>query len=173
MMKKTVLIISLLTIAFCSGAQGMKEHKAGHIFSVSLPEYMSRTIGLNDAAAIQYKSAVKDVAGFIIFDTKEELALAEMNFTSAREFYDSFIDEFLADEENRKASEPLVQTKNGINIVEADFTYYDKEAEIEIYYLVGVVETKKSFYKVLCWSAASEKDTFKGDFQKILYSLKD
>jgi hypothetical protein len=57
--------------------------------------------------------------------------------------------------------------------VEAEVTYFDKEAEIEIYYLVGVVETKKSFYKVLSWSGADKKNTFKSDFQKILYSLRD
>lgn len=172
-MKKSVLILFFLASAFCSVAQTTKEFKAGHSFTISLPEYMSRTVGLNNAAAIQYKSAVKDVAGFIIYDLKEELALAEMNFTSAREFYDSFIEDFLADQEDRKLSEPISQTKNGINIVEAEVTYFDKEAEIEIYYLVGVVETKKSFYKVLSWSGADKKNTFKSDFQKILYSLRD
>lgn len=172
-MKKSVLILFFFAIALSSVAQTTKEFKAGHAFTISLPDYMSRAVGLNNAAAIQYKSVVKDVAGFIIYDLKEELVLAEMNFTSAREFFDSFIEDFLADQENRKLSEPVSQTKNGINIVEADVTYYDKDAEMDIYYLVGVVETKKSFYKVLSWSGADKKDTFKSDFQKILYSLKD
>lgn len=172
-MKKIVFTLLFLIGTFYSIAQVMKEYKGGHTFTVSLPDYMTKTVGLNDAAALQYKSEAKDVAGFIIFDTKEELTLAELSFSSAREFYDSFSGDFLADEENRKASEPVMQNKNGINIVEADFSYYDKDAEAEIYYLVGVVETKKSFYKVLSWSAASLKDTFKSDFQKILYSLKD
>jgi hypothetical protein len=39
--------------------------------------------------------------------------------------------------------------------------------------LVGVVETKTAYYKVLSWAVAENKDKFKADFQKILYSLKD
>jgi hypothetical protein len=173
-MKSLSLSTTFILIAFCSVAQTtLKEHKAGHVFTIGLPTYMSKTIGLNDVAAIQYKSEVKDVAGFVIFDTKEELALAELSFVSIREFYDSFMEDFLVDQERRKVSEPVSKTIGGINFIEADMTYYDEEAQLEIYYLVGVVETKKSYYKVLSWSAAEKKDTFKSDFQKIVYSLKD
>lgn len=172
-MKKPLLLLYFLTSTLCSVGQTTKEYTAGHTFIISLPDYMSKTVGLNNAAAIQYKSAVKDVAGFIIFDTKEELALAEMNFTSSKEFYESFIEDFLVEQENRKVSEAISKSKDGINFIEADLTYYDKDAEIEIYYLIGIVETKKSFYKILSWSAAEKKNTFKSDFQKILYSLRD
>lgn len=173
-MKKLNLLVALLAITGCSFAQtAMKEHQAGHAFTVSLPDYMSKTAGLNSSSAIQYKSEVKDVYGFIIFDTKEELTLADFNFASVKEFYDNFMEDFLIDQENRKVSEAVAQSKGGINFMECDFTYYDKDAEMEIYYLIGIVETKKSFYKVLSWSAAEKKDKFKADFQKILYSVKD
>jgi hypothetical protein len=151
----------------------LKQYKAGHVFNINLPDYMSKTIGLNDAAAIQYKSVVKDVYGFVIFDTKEDLQLAEMNFASVKEFYENFITDFVADQENRKVSEPVYKTIGGVNFVECDLSYFDSAATIEIYYLVGIVETKTSFYKVLSWSAADKKDKFKTDFQQILYSLKD
>jgi hypothetical protein len=39
---------------------------------------MNKTLGLNSAADIQYKSVVKDVYGFVIYDTKEDLALVDM-----------------------------------------------------------------------------------------------
>ena len=44
---------------------------------------------------------------------------------------------------------------------------------MEIYYLVGIVETKTTFYKVLTWTNAKNKEKFKADFQRILYSIKD
>jgi hypothetical protein len=161
----------ITTLSFSQST--LKDYKGGHIFSISLPEYMSKTVGLNTASAIQYKSVVKDVYGFVIFDTKEDLQLAEMNFASLKEFYENFIADFLSDQENRKVSEPVYKTKSGINFAECDVTYFDKDATIDIYYLVGIVETKTSFYKVLSWSAADKKDKFKADFQQILYSLRD
>lgn len=169
----TLLYTLLLLSTTAFGQSELKTHKAGHTFEIGLPDYMSRTFGLNDAASIQYKSTVKDSYGFIIFDTKEELELAEMKFSSVQEFYDDFIKDFLKDEKKRVVSQPLAQTKGDIHFVESDVTYYDKEAKTDIYYLVGIVETQKSFYKVLSWTTAENKNKVKADFQKILYSIKD
>ena len=175
-MRKTIVffttILVLLTMTTFAQTE-FKPYKAGHTFDVSLPDYMSKTAGINSASAIQYKSVVKDVYGFIIFDTKEDLGLVEMNYASINEFYEEFMKEFLVDEEKRKVSKPQSQKKGDINFVECDVTYYDKDAKSEIYYLVGIVETKTSYYKVLSWSLAENKSKFKADFQKILYSLKD
>jgi hypothetical protein len=168
-----ITALFLTSINIFAQTPTLKEYKVGHIFYVSLPDYMNKTIGLNSASIIQYKSTVKDIYGFIIEDTKEELSLAEMNYTSINEFYEDFIKGFVKDEEKRQVSTPQYQKKGTINFVECDVTYYDKDAKIEIYYLVGIVETKSSFYKVLSWTAADKKDKFKADFQKILYSLKD
>ena len=175
-MKKTIIIYiaTLLLITATAFAQTkLKEYKAGHTFTISLPDYMSKTSGLNSASAIQYKSVIKDVYGFVIFDTKEELSLLEMNYSSINEFYEDFIKDFLKDEEKRTLSKTKATKKGETNFIECDITYYDKEAKMDIYYLVGIVETKSSFYKVLSWSASENKDKFKADFQKILYSLKD
>jgi len=97
--------------------------KVGHVFYVDIPDYMSRTVGLNSAATIQFKNSVKDIDGFIIEDNKEELALAEMNFTSVREFYDSFISDFLAEEKKREVSEPLEKTIGEVDFIECDAQY--------------------------------------------------
>lgn len=151
----------------------LKELKAGHVFHVSIPDYMNRTMGLNSSAAIQFKSEVKDVYGFIIEDNKEELALVEMNFSSVTEFYNDFIKDFLVGEKKRTVSQPLTKSVGTTNFLECDFSYYDKDAKTEIYYLIGIVETPSAYYKVLCWSTLENKAAFKADFQKIVYSLKD
>ena len=174
-MKKVIvnLVVVLILLTAQSFAQNVKEYKAGNVFYVSLPEYMSKTTGLNSVATIQYKSVVKDVYGFVIEDTKEDLKLVEMSFTSVTEFYDEFMKTFIKDEDKRVVSGFTLLKKGETNFVEADLTYYDKDAKAEIYYLIGIVETKTAYYKVLSWALAENKDKFKADFQKILYSLKD
>ncbi len=153
--------------------QPVKEYKVGHIFTISLPAYMIKTASLNGDASIQYKNEVKEVYGFIIEDLKETLELAELNYSSITEFYDKFMEDFSKDDEKKTISKPIMQTKGGINFIEVDYTFYSKEAESEIYYLVGVVETKTAYYQVLSWCSAADKSKYKADFQKILYSLKD
>lgn len=168
----TITLVLVTTTTF--GQNGLIEYKAGHSFNVSLPDYMSKTGGINSDAAIQYKNTVKDVYGIVIFDTKEELDLVEIKFSSTNEFYEDFMKDFvIEEEEKRKVSKPQFLKKGDINFIECDVTYYDKDAQTEIYYLVGIVETKTAYYKVLSWTSAKNKDKFKSDFQKILYSLKD
>ena len=168
-----ILIACLFVLNKMDAQTNMKEFQVGHPFYVSLPDYMIKTSGLNSASAIQFKSEVKDVYGFIIEDNKEEMALVDIVFTSISEFYEDFIKDFLLDEKKRQITKPVYSKNGEINFAEADASYFDKEADTEIYYLVGIVETKTSFYKVLSWSTAANKDKFKADFQKIIYSLRD
>ena len=172
-MKK--IILSLFCIwTLAAGAQvSMKPYKVGHPFHISLPDYMTRTVGMNEDAAIQYKNVVKDVYGFVIVDDKESLKLAEISFTSITEFYEDFIKDFMEGEEKVKQSKPQVTDNQAARYLEADLSYFDKEAKSEIYYLIGVVETDKAYYKVLTYCTLENKAKFKEDFRKILYSLTD
>ncbi|MCC9072337.1 hypothetical protein LNQ49_12170 [Flavobacterium sp. F-65] len=176
-MKTTVtslfLMASLLMSTAIFAQSTMKEYKAGHIFNISLPDYMGKTADLNSSAAIQYKNEVKDIYGIVIFDTKEELKLLDMNYTSVADFYEDFIKDFLKDEEKRNVSKSKATKKGDINFIEADASYFDKEINNSIYYFVGIVETKSAYYKVLSWSSLEDKDKYKADFQKILYSIKE
>lgn len=167
----TAGLVLMTSVTF--GQTALKTHKIGHVFSITLPDYMSRTVGLNSSANFQYKSEVKDVYGFVIGDDKEELKLAELNFASVAEFHEDFMKSFLTDAEKKNIGTPVVKKIGEASFLECDVTYFDKEAGGEIYYLVGVVETKFAFYKILSWSAAENKDKFKADFQKILYSFKN
>lgn len=173
-MKKffVLTVISFLILTFAVNGQGStKTYKAGHVFSITLPDYMIRTVGLNGSANFQYKSEVKDVYGFVIGDDKEELKLAELNYASVTEFNEDFLKSFLTEVEKKNIGIPVLKKIGENNFLECDVTYFDKDAGIEIYYLVGIVETKSAFYKILSWSAAENKGKFKADFQKILYSF--
>jgi len=166
------LIFVMITIV-SFGQATMKQHTVGHPISISIPDYMNRTVGLNSSAIFQFKSEVKDVYGYVIEDNKEELKLAEMNYGSVNEFYDDFIKDFSEGEEKVNKSKPIIQKKDDITFIESDFSYYSKDAKAMIYYLVGIVETKTAYYKVLSYCSLENKAKFKADFQKILYSLKD
>ena len=54
-----------------ANAQGkMIEYKTGHVVKLSVPEYMSRTSGLNDDACLEFQNAVKEVYTIVIQDDK-------------------------------------------------------------------------------------------------------
>lgn len=173
MKKLFIILLAFSGIASMSFGQSAKNLKAGNVFSIDVPEYMSRTVGLNSAATLQFKNEVKDVYGFIIEDSKEELALAEKNFKNAGEFYEYFIKDFLVGEEKREIGKETTKSKNSLHYVESEASYYDSEYDIEIYYYLGIIETKNNFYKLICYTSRANKDQYKDDFRKILYSLRD
>ena len=175
-MKRTIAILTttLVLITSTTFAQTvLKEYKVGHIFHVSLPDYMSKTTGINDAAVIQFQNSIKEIYCFAFEDNKDDLELAQMKFSSINDYYDNFIKNFLIKQKNRKISEPVSQTIGDNKFIEIDATYFDKDAKMDIYYFVGIVETKDAFYKVYCYGNLEAKDKYKADFQKILYSIKD
>lgn len=169
------LLILALALTFYSGihAQAVQEIKVGHIFYVTIPDYMTRTTGINSAAAVQFKNTVKDIAGFVIEDNKAELKLADLHYASLDEFYESFIKDFLADQEKRKISKVESRTIGDRKFVWCDASYYDKDAKMDIYYFVGIVETKDAYYKVLCYGGMDSKAKYRNDFEAILFSVKD
>lgn len=175
-MKKTITIVTALLMIMTTSSQAqtaLKEYKAGHVFYVSLPDYMSKTTGINSSSTIQFKSTVKDVYGFIIEDSKEELKALEINYPSVNDFYEDFIKDFVKDEKKRKVIPSETKKIGETNFKECDVSYYDKDSKIELYYFVGLVETPTTFYKIICYCSLENKEKFKSDFQKILYSIKD
>jgi hypothetical protein len=172
-MKKMILLLLVLFAGVTSKAQTFKTYKAGHVFNISLPDYMARVTGLNDAAIFQFQNTVKNIAGCVIEDNKSELALIDMKYASTQEFYEQFTKGFLVDLPQRTVSAPVVQKKGAVSFVEADASYYDEESKQTIYYFVGIAETKDAYYKVLCYGSIEAKEKYKADFQKILYSIND
>jgi hypothetical protein len=173
-MKKITSILFMLFFVTNSFSQSAtKEFNIEHSFKINLPTYMNRTVGLNEVASLQYKNVVKDIYGLVIADYKDELELAEMNYSSINEYLEESLKTFLDDEPSKKTSNPIYKKIGEQNFGEFDASYYDEEEKVEIYYLFGIVETKTSFYKVLSWCSSLEKEKYKEDFRKILYSLKD
>ena len=170
---KFILTLIFISTALNNYGQSTKELKVGHIFYISIPEYMNQTAGLNASASVQFKNTIKDVAGAVIEDSKEELKLVDQNYSSINEYYDVFVKDFLKDEEKRSISSPNTFKKGENNCLEIDASYYDKDAKADMYYYICIVETKNYYYKVTCWTTLENKDKFKTDFQKIAYSLRD
>jgi hypothetical protein len=63
----TVLLFSVIA----TGQTTFNQYKAGNVFDIAVPDYMTRTIGLNDVATVQYKNSVNDIYT-IVEDSKED-----------------------------------------------------------------------------------------------------
>ncbi len=164
---------ALLSVNQLSAQTKFNKLTVGHVIDFSIPEYMARTTGLADAAILQFKSVPKDVYAYIIEDSKAELAIVEMTFPTTHDFFDFIIKDFLKDEEKRSIGKETEVTKDGVKYVQCDATYYDKQAEGEIYYCVTIAEIDGYFYQIYSYTAASNTDAIKADMRKMAMTLKE
>lgn len=160
----------LLTfLSFESSAQFTKK-TFGHIFSMDIPEYMSKTVDLNTSATVQYQNAKKETYLVLIEDSKEELEIAGMKM-SKKDFFDDFIKDYSTDMIDFKIEPSVEFTKNGLNFIQSEFTF--KSGEVEIYMIATVIESNAYFYKILTWTLKNYKNNYKKDFETIINSFSE
>lgn len=172
-MKRYIILILLAVFGKATNAQTLMDKYNLGDFTVSLPYYMSKTGGLNNDAAIQFRNMVRDVSGYIIKEDKTVKEIDNPANPGINQFYDQFLKEFLIDKKERKIAVPKVSTNGDAKFISTDLSYLDDETMIYYYYFIGIAETKNSFYKVICSSTLDTKNLFKSDFQKIFNSIKD
>ena len=146
------------------------EKKVGHVFSVSVPDYLQETSGLNDAASFQYQNEVKQAYTMVIDDAKSGLLSVGIAFTSPEDYYRSIESFYLA--EGDDITLPLQNTTiNGQKAVQISFVrHFD---QVDLSYLVTVVETPNYFYQIVSWTTVENGNTLMHDFKKIAQSLKE
>jgi len=173
-----VLYVILLGIAAHAsyGQTSFTEQKAGHIYFVAVPDYMTKSVTLNDVASMQYINSVKNAFMVVIDDSKDDLGMKGIKFATLKDFHDENI-KHLRGEENKSAeSKPVEFELKGNKFYQTELQVDFKEAddeEVKITYLITYVETKKYYYQILCWSLSSEFKKLLPDFKKIAASIKD
>ncbi|MBK0384023.1 hypothetical protein I5M32_13725 [Pedobacter sp. SD-b] len=171
-MKKYLLLLLVLTFYETTKAQTQMDTYKQDGFTVSLPYYMSKTGGLNNLASIQYRNMIRGLAGYIVKEDKN-VNVSDSTLGGINNYYHQFIQNFLTDKNERKVTAPKVQVIGETIFSESDLTYNDEETLINYYYFIGIAETSKAFYKVICFGTMDDRSQYKIDFQKILYSIKD
>jgi hypothetical protein len=172
-MKIYITLILLLVFCKSTNAQNIMDKYTVGEFTVSLPDYMSKTGGLNPDAVLQFRNMVRDVSGYIIREEKSVKGIDDPANPNINQYYDQFLKEFLISKEERKVNSPMESTSGDTKFMSTELTYLDDETVSYYYYFVGIVETKNAFYKVICTSSLDFKNQYKTDFKKIFLSIKD
>lgn len=170
---KRFIFISILfsAIAVNLFSASFSPQKGGNCYTLDIPDYMTRTFQLNDAASLQYQNINKEAYCIVIEDSKEHLSALGIKFVDAKDFLDNFLSSYMVDVADRNVSKNVNFNSNGNSHSQAELTWSNDDGSY--YMLITSVETKYYFYKILCWIIAENKKLLKDDFIKISKSLKD
>ncbi|HEX2934498.1 MAG TPA: hypothetical protein VHO72_04025 [Bacteroidales bacterium] len=138
---------------------------------MDIPDYLTKTFSLNDAASLQYQNVSKEAYVIAIEDNKDELESLGMKFVSAKDFLMYFLKDFHKGATNRKESSVAEFEANKNKHAQVELTWTNDSTDF--YMLITSVETPNHFYKILCWTIAENKEMLKNDFVRISKSLKD
>jgi hypothetical protein len=175
-MKKLILLAYLSGISLCFAQTKFSEKKAGHIFYVSVPDYMVKTLSLHDIANTQYMNANKSVYLFVLVDSKEDLELTGLKYESPKALHDASIMQLKAPENSPVETEGISFEANGKKYFQSELKLSLPQADgtkKNISYLITYIESKTHFYQILSWSLTPDFKTFLPDFKKIALSLKN
>ena len=168
-MKKIIFIFCVLMYSAI-----FAQHKVygAEAFGVTLPQNFERTIGLNDYATLQFesKSPKPNAYGFLIFEHKDELKLAQANLDIIDYTLNS-IEPYTAREGFKYIKKPYIAYERGFNYAYTEFETNDEELG-HIYFLQTVIETKDYIYQIIQYCGFNEKEIMKNDFVNIVNSFK-
>lgn len=171
-----IALLSIVTMVSAYSQTKFTEKKAGHVYSVSVPDYMTKTVTLNDVATMQYINSAKNAYLVVIDDSKEELEMKGIKFASLKDFHDDNIKHLKGEENEPVESSPVEFEANGNKFYQTELNVNFKEKdnlEVKITYLITYVETKGYYYQILCWSLSPEYKNLTADFKKIAASIRD
>ncbi|MEN3324702.1 hypothetical protein VP395_13250 [Mariniflexile soesokkakense] len=114
---------------------------------------------------------LKEAYTIVIEDSKDELNSLGMIFVNPKEFLENFTNDYLIDSKNRIISKIIEFKSNENDHAQAEITWTEEDGDF--YMLVTTVETKKYFYKILCWTLLENKADLKSDFLTISKSIQD
>ncbi len=170
-MKHVLLLALCLLAASTAFAQKFSTKQGGHVYTLDIPDYMTRTYELNDVATLQYYNNPKEIYTVVIDDSKDHLESLGIKFASSEDFLNDFVADYKTEFENRKLGKVKTFTANGNNHAQVELTW--TEDDQDLYMLITMVESKSSFYKILSWTLAENKKQYKPDLLTIASSLKD
>lgn len=168
-MKKLLFIASLFTYITAFAQQ--KIHGA-ESFALTIPKDFQRTVGLNDYATIQFESLAPkpNSYGFVIFEHKDELKLADSNLDMIDYTLNS-IEPYTTQKGFKYIKKPYVAYEKRFNYAYAEFETNEPESG-HIYFLQTVIETKEFVYQILQYCSFENQEIMKSDFVKIANSFK-
>jgi len=174
MTKRIIIAITALLVVIAANQliaqeKGFTNKKIGNIIYVDVPDYMTKTFGLNDVAKVQYANAEKEAYTIIIEEDKEDIKSAGGGFANPQEYFQFFMGSFGIDSIKIISEEPAKSGKFQAYQGQVD----GRVQEMNLFYLITIIESPTHFYNVISWTLFENKDKLINDFKKIASSLKE
>jgi len=170
MVKKFVFSMSLLVfLVSCHRDAVFTEVKINNRYTILMPDYLHPCADLHKDASLQYLNTEKDIYAIVIEEKKKTMANFDMNYNVDLYFNNIASQGFIETIKNGMISIPGRETINGNKALVADIS--GKVDQTEVFYKLAVLETPYTFYQILVWTRADNKEKYEKDMIKLIESF--
>lgn len=165
------LLLSAITIFSCNRKTEFVEVEINNRYTVSVPDYLKPCKDLQKDASMQYQNSEKGIYALVIDEKKKTMQDYDMNYDIDTYFNSIAKQGFIEAIKNGKISVPGRQEINQNKALIADIT--GKLDQTDVYYKLAIIETPYTFYQILSWTSAENKEKFEPDMIKMIESFKE
>lgn len=163
-----ILAIALLA---CTHQAKFTNVNINNKYAIQLPEYMQPATELHTDASLQYKNEEKDIYTIVIDENKNEMQNYNLKYNLDTYFKAVASQPFVESIEHGKISAPVKRQINGSTAMVAEIT--GDINQNPVYYKIAVIETNNSFYQILTWTSAGNKESYTHDIDQTIDSFKE
>lgn len=164
-------LVTVLVISSCNHKTVFTEVTINNRYSISVPDYLQPCKDLHKDASMQYQNAEKGIYALVIDEKKKTMQDYDINYDIDAYFNNIAKQGFIESIKNGKISVPGRQEINGNKALIAEVT--GKVEQTDVYYKLAIIETPYTFYQILSWTSAENKEKFEPDMVKMIESLKE
>jgi len=180
-MKNLSLILGIFLLFFGCQQSGNKTQKVeiNSKYSLDLPDFLSKTSGLNENASLQYQNLLKEFYIIVIDESSEEFYDA---IKENQEYLDYYTEDFLGYSEfvydliveslySYESTEWKDLKINNLNARQIGIS--GKISGLDVYYHYTIIEGAKDYYQVLIWTLKDKLEEHKPYMDEIANSFKE
>lgn len=172
MIKYFFTFLFLITTFFaCNQSAVFKEVKVKERYTISIPDYLKPCTDLHKDASLQYQNAENGIYALVIDEKKKTMQDYDLNFDIDMYFNSIAKQGFVESIKNGKISIPGRQQINNNKALIAEVT--GKVDQTDVYYKLAIIETPFTFYQILAWTSAENKEKYQPDILKMIESFKE
>lgn len=180
-MNLKIIVIALVALCLAGCGKGATEFETVRVkgmYSLDLPDFLTKTDNLNDEASLQYQNPFREFYAIVIDEPKTELIKA-LEVNSLYDYYSADLEGYsqllLDGIENAAEMNDIPEfTDTKINGLKARTIGLEGVTDgISIYWKIAYIEGNNNYYQVLAWTLSEKRETHEKDMEAIINSFKE
>ncbi len=147
-------------------------------YSIYIPNYLQETTSLSEDASFQAVNAAKEIYTVVIDEPIDDfveyywdLGIYDHSKTELQNYRESQLAYFVKSGELIKKGE-IIEKSFGDKYGELTYVI-SKVDDVDIYYAIGFVQGKDTFYYIFAWTLNEQQDAYRQDLFNIIKSFRE